>query len=92
MLSDLIVLWRGWVLWPGNRGIQVISVLLALAAFSEHRIAFTLQWINYLKIAMLSGFYWLGSSSFASQLSVITFALSWLTNVWATSLVAYKMW
>ena len=33
LLSDMIVLWRGWVLWPRRRVVQSISVFLILGTF-----------------------------------------------------------
>ncbi|GJE87246.1 hypothetical protein PsYK624_033290 [Phanerochaete sordida] len=32
MLSDIVVLWRAWVLWPGRRMIQAISVIMTVGA------------------------------------------------------------
>ena len=34
----MVVLWRGWVLWPRKRVVQTISVLLILGTIGKRRI------------------------------------------------------
>ncbi|KAI0066650.1 hypothetical protein BV25DRAFT_1415007 [Artomyces pyxidatus] len=79
ILSDLVVVWRAWVLWDRPLHILGISALLSLGSIAAA--------ITNIALARTEG---LQSKSWLAGL-VLTL-LSFATNVWATGLVAYKAW
>ncbi|KAI0066714.1 hypothetical protein BV25DRAFT_1420855 [Artomyces pyxidatus] len=80
MLSDIIVLWRAWVLWERRRGVLLISAILSMATIAAAIASATIgQGVP------------VSSSSTTPAMMAVTI-LSLVTNSWATALVACKAW
>ncbi|EKM60148.1 uncharacterized protein PHACADRAFT_206328 [Phanerochaete carnosa HHB-10118-sp] len=75
VLGNSVVLWRGWVLWPRRRVVQVISGFLIFATVGLFISGIVVQHT--------------ASQEFIPSGGVLSL---WLTNLWATSLVAYRAW
>ncbi|GJE88320.1 hypothetical protein PsYK624_044030 [Phanerochaete sordida] len=73
-LSDLVVLWRAWVLWPRNRVVQSVSVALTLVTIA-------------LLIFNAVSYYHERLDVYASALAILS---SWMTNIWATLLIGTR--
>ncbi|GJE87224.1 hypothetical protein PsYK624_033070 [Phanerochaete sordida] len=74
LLSDIVVLWRAWVLWPRRRTIQILSV------FSVGVSLAMLAWAAGLQKGL------------RTWIPAIAIVMSWVTNILATTLVAFKAW
>ncbi|KAI0041396.1 hypothetical protein FA95DRAFT_696549 [Auriscalpium vulgare] len=80
MLSDVIVLWRAWVLWGRARAVGLISGVLFTGTVGAAVTSATVgQGVPV-------------SSAPISQAAVAVACLSLASNVWATALVAYTAW
>ncbi|GJE87222.1 hypothetical protein PsYK624_033050 [Phanerochaete sordida] len=76
LLSDIVVVWRAWVLWPRSRAVQIVSVLFLLA--------YTAMSVWSLAV------HHTGSRFSASPVPVPLAA--WLANLWALGLVGIRAW
>lgn len=76
-LSDVIVLWRALVLWSRHRAILAFSAVLMLGTV----VLFVWNAAIYYRPGHVD-----------AHVSTVAFLASWLTNLWATALVACKTW
>ncbi|KAI0066651.1 hypothetical protein BV25DRAFT_1820691 [Artomyces pyxidatus] len=79
VLSDLVVVWRAWLLWERPSYIMAVSVMLSLGAIAAA--------IADIALAKADGKLSEGSSA-----GLAFTLLSFITNIWATGLIAYKAW
>ncbi|KAI0308479.1 hypothetical protein OF83DRAFT_1180769 [Amylostereum chailletii] len=80
ILSDLVVVWRAWVLYDRARFVFVVSALLAIPSIA---LSFTNLALNVA----------LPAPNMMSQAVTFTvLGLSFANNLWGTSLVALKTW
>ncbi|KAI0310733.1 hypothetical protein OF83DRAFT_1226993 [Amylostereum chailletii] len=80
LISDAVVLWRAWILWSRNRYVQ------ALSAHNARTICTTT--VDAAPISEV-----LPSATVSDDpYGAAAFALSLCTNLWSTTLVAYKAW
>ncbi|KAI0066713.1 hypothetical protein BV25DRAFT_1420634 [Artomyces pyxidatus] len=82
VLSDVIVVWRAWLLWERSRGVLVVSFCLLIAT----AVAAIFNGV-YLAGHVLATFLMISTAW-----PTVTAAISIATNIWATALVAYKAW
>ncbi|KAL1702533.1 hypothetical protein EV121DRAFT_293223 [Schizophyllum commune] len=89
VLSDVVVVWRAWILWPRSRRVRavLIGAIVCTAAGSVVELAYSYTkfgWMAYAaNLPEQSANY---SRAFLTILPVI------LTNVLSTALVGYKVW
>ncbi|GJE87214.1 hypothetical protein PsYK624_032970 [Phanerochaete sordida] len=77
MLSDVVVFWRAWVLSSRSRVVRLVTAVLMLSA------AALLMWNNVADY---------GDKALAAYAAPLGFLVSWVTNLWATSLIARRAW
>ncbi|KAI0065948.1 hypothetical protein BV25DRAFT_1618956 [Artomyces pyxidatus] len=82
ILSDIIVLWRAWLLWDRKWWVMTISACLLLAT----TIAAVVDCVH------LAGHVLATFLAIATTWPTVTAAVSLVANVWATALVAHKTW
>ncbi|EKM60790.1 uncharacterized protein PHACADRAFT_203941 [Phanerochaete carnosa HHB-10118-sp] len=87
ILSDSIVLWRAWVLWSKRRLFIVISAILVLTT-----LIISLLNVRSDSVCPPGGEVGWAFYDFDSIYGLSAVILSLLTNIWATSLIAYKAW
>ncbi|KAL1718963.1 hypothetical protein EV715DRAFT_273181 [Schizophyllum commune] len=80
VVSDAIVAWRAWVLWPDNRWIKSVLILCVLGSLA----GVTVECVWTAQDVM-------GENSVRLRALMVTMPLL-LTNVVATTLVAAKVW
>ncbi|KAI0066718.1 hypothetical protein BV25DRAFT_1912754 [Artomyces pyxidatus] len=80
ILSDAIVAWRAWVIWGRSRNILFVSTCLILATVVAA--IFNAIWGDGLSLPL----------RYRKLASSVTAVLSIITNLWATTLVAWKTW
>ncbi|TRM59657.1 hypothetical protein BD626DRAFT_572598 [Schizophyllum amplum] len=89
MLSDVIVAWRAWVLWPGNRPVRCTLAfalcLLVVSGFSELGYTYS-KYGPYSSLAKLPDRTDNYIRAFTGSLLVV------LSNLLSTTLVAIKVW
>ncbi|KAI5827198.1 hypothetical protein K523DRAFT_330577 [Schizophyllum commune Tattone D] len=89
VLSDVVVVWRAWILWPRSRRVRVVLIgaIVCTAAGSIAELAYSYTkfgWMAYAaNLPKQSANY---SRAFLTILPVI------LTNILSTALVGYKVW
>ncbi|EJF59396.1 hypothetical protein DICSQDRAFT_19161, partial [Dichomitus squalens LYAD-421 SS1] len=76
-----VVCWRASLLWPGNRVVRVISIMLLMTTFGE----LVMQALN-INASESGGMYQ------GSPYGIAASMLSLSVNVFATIIVAYKAW
>ena len=98
------MLWRAWILWPRKRTNQVISGVLLLGTLGKHlnnqygtlrpeNVAQATGAVNnHMTCKMQPIDLTAGSPFMNSRAGILTFVLSWLTNLWATGLITFKAW
>ncbi|KAI0744345.1 hypothetical protein C8Q80DRAFT_1346053 [Daedaleopsis nitida] len=95
-LGDAIVWWRAWVLWKGSRPVRALCCILVSATFITGVVATThgckpsdfalaLGWKDAVTLSA-------GSLYIGDQWGLASSILSLVTNMTATSLIAYKAW
>ena len=99
VLSDAVLVWRAWRLWPDNRLVQCILLLCVSGTISGHSFA-TLNWLPNLyrvgSIVECAWDFWRGLSALSRLESNIQFLPRFIpflvTNVIATALIGAKAW
>ena len=106
ILSDLVVWWRAWVLWPESRMVRMSGCVLLLATFGEpslwHPTFFSLSF-SYSRERPYCTVLSVVDTAFSCQLQMgfmfeglavgtAAAALSLATNFTATVLTAYQAW
>ncbi|KAI0320552.1 hypothetical protein OF83DRAFT_1169255 [Amylostereum chailletii] len=81
VLSDAIVLWRAWILWSRNRVLSALSIALLVATLVTAAID------THSACTGSSGQLFGGD-----KVGLAVFILSFVTNVWSTSLIGFKAW
>ncbi|TBU52381.1 hypothetical protein BD310DRAFT_774040, partial [Dichomitus squalens] len=85
-----IVCWRASLLWPGNRVVRGISIILLLATFGE--LAMTLKPLYILTISLHGNTGVPGGMYGGSPYGIAASVLSLNVNLFASITVAYKAW
>ncbi|KAL1659603.1 hypothetical protein GGF50DRAFT_91843 [Schizophyllum commune] len=47
VLSDVVVVWRAWILWPSNKAVKVALIVSVAAAYTAH---FPVERDNYIRV------------------------------------------
>ncbi|KAF5378446.1 hypothetical protein D9615_007046 [Tricholomella constricta] len=83
ILSDGVVIWRAWVLYPDKQWIMLIPCALLLGTIGATITCFAL---------IVKGVQVLGVDPILDDINVASLTLSLATNVVATGLIFYKLW
>ncbi|GJE87225.1 hypothetical protein PsYK624_033080 [Phanerochaete sordida] len=75
-LGDGVILWRVWVLWRGDRGVQITSFALLLSALAM------LLWSTVSN----------NLTDYQSYMFSIAICISWVTNIWSTAMIFWRAW
>ncbi|KAJ6479960.1 hypothetical protein C8R47DRAFT_983222 [Mycena vitilis] len=81
-LSDIIVVWRAWVIWPDNR---IVHAALAVCIVATGATSLTLAVFNY-KTEFQHVHYTTYTQNFLGTFSLL------VTNFFATVLISWKLW
>ncbi|KAK0470049.1 uncharacterized protein EV420DRAFT_86533 [Desarmillaria tabescens] len=86
VLGDGVVIWRAWILWNRNRWILFVSLILLFSTLGTGATV-TYALGSCLKtVGSLSGCPALAACGTAAMILIVT------TNLWTTSLIAYRTW
>ncbi|RDX42094.1 hypothetical protein OH76DRAFT_1488944 [Lentinus brumalis] len=103
VIGDSIVWWRAWVLWPDNRVVRWVGVIMIFlttisGAIDTSDACRAQQWIHMFNWVggegpvIANGGYRKGTMFTADLWGIIFGLFSLLTNVVATTLIAYRVW
>ncbi|TBU38376.1 hypothetical protein BD309DRAFT_983707 [Dichomitus squalens] len=95
LLGDSVVCWRAWLLWPGNRVVRLVSILLLLTTFALGAVDLksTCYLLNGKLGGSLNGNAVVPGGMYAgTPYGIAATVLSLSVNLFATILVAYKAW
>ncbi|KAJ7848774.1 hypothetical protein B0H13DRAFT_2089744 [Mycena leptocephala] len=81
-LSDIIVVWRAWVIWPDN---QIVHAALAVCLIATGATSLTLAVFNF-KSEFQDVHYTRETKNFLGTFGLLA------TNFFATVLITYKLW
>ncbi|KAJ7882850.1 hypothetical protein B0H13DRAFT_2047551 [Mycena leptocephala] len=81
-LSDIIVVWRAWVIWPDNR---IVHAALAVCLITTGATSLTLAVFNF-KSEFQHVHYTRETQNFLGTFGLLA------TNFFATALITYKLW
>jgi len=85
LISDLIVIWRGWVLFQDQQWVLIGPAILWLGAFGTH--------LAYLILILTpSGYEAFSMGGSTNMILRAALSLSLATNAVTTLLIAYKLW